>query len=122
MTRSDPHKGRAILGMRSGTALFHQNSDNPNNELVNMPTSETQAAPQGKATPTPAASSTNGGTPPIAKPNGGGLERFKSRRSGTPANVEVLLPPLSHSNIGGSKDFVRLHPNEVDTGRVSCAS
>jgi hypothetical protein len=92
-----------------------------------MSTSETQAAPQGKATPTPAASSTNGGAtttptasstnggaPPIAKPNGGGLERFKSKRSGTPANVEVLLPPLTHSNIGGSKDFVRLHPNETE--------
>jgi hypothetical protein len=49
----------------------------------------------------------------IAKPNtGGGLDRFKSKRSGTPASVEILLPPLQHSTISGAKDYVRLHPNE----------
>jgi hypothetical protein len=81
-----------------------------------MSTSEMQAAPEGKATPTPAPaiSKPNGGTTPITKPQDDGLERFKSKRSGTPANVEVLLPPLSHSNIGQSKDYVRLHPNEAE--------
>jgi hypothetical protein len=89
-----------------------------------MSTSEIQAMPEGTATPTatPAApkpnggdaSQANGGGTPITKPQGGGLERFKSKRAGTTANVEVLLPPLPHSNIGQSKDFVRLHPNEPE--------
>jgi hypothetical protein len=79
-----------------------------------MPTSETQAMPEGKATPTPTVSKPNGGATPITKPQDDGLERFKSKRSGTPANVEVLLPPLPHNTIGQSKDYVRLHPNEAE--------
>jgi hypothetical protein len=50
----------------------------------------------------------------ISKPRGGGLDRFKSKRAGTPAQVETLLPPLSHSTIAGAKDYVRLHPNEAE--------
>jgi hypothetical protein len=49
---------------------------------------------------------------PITKPRGGGLEKFKSKRGGTVANVEVLLAPLNHCNIAGAKDYTRLHPNE----------
>jgi hypothetical protein len=84
----------------------------------------TQETPENQATPTPAlkanggvvpdASPTNGEGTPIAKPQGNRLERFKSKRAGTAANVEVLLPPLSNSGIGGVKDFVRLHPNEAE--------
>jgi hypothetical protein len=76
-----------------------------------MTTTEMQAKPEGVASPT---SKSNGGAIPISKPQNGGLEKFKSKRGGTPANVEVLLPPLSHSNIGGSKDYVRLHPDEAN--------
>jgi hypothetical protein len=51
---------------------------------------------------------------PIAKPRGDGLEKFKSKRAGTVANVETLLAPLSCNNIAGMKDYVRLHPNEAE--------
>jgi hypothetical protein len=52
---------------------------------------------------------------PIAKPaTGASLDRFKSKRAGTQAPVEIMLAPLSHNGISGVKDFVRLHPNEAE--------
>jgi hypothetical protein len=62
---------------------------------------EIQAQPQGEVVS-------------IAKPRGGGLEKFKSKRAGTVANVEILLAPLPHNNISGARDYVRLHPNEAE--------
>jgi hypothetical protein len=49
---------------------------------------------------------------PIAKPTPFNLEKFKSKRAATVANVETLQTGLPHHNIAQAKDFVRLHPNE----------
>ena len=49
---------------------------------------------------------------PIAKPSTFSLEKFKSKRAATVANVETLQTGLPHHNIAQAKDFVRLHPNE----------
>lgn len=48
----------------------------------------------------------------IAKPKGSILEKFKSKSAAAPANVAVLPGALPHYPISGSKDFVRLHPDE----------
>ena len=40
------------------------------------------------------------------------LDRFKSKRGATLANVETLLTALPHYSISQAKDFVRLHPDE----------
>jgi hypothetical protein len=48
----------------------------------------------------------------IAKPSTFSLEKFKSKRAATIANVETLQTGLPHHNIAHAKDFVRLHPNE----------
>jgi hypothetical protein len=48
----------------------------------------------------------------IEKPKGSGLSRFKSRFGGSVAHVETLLTELPILKIGGTKDFVWLHPNE----------
>ena len=49
---------------------------------------------------------------PIAKPSTFSLEKFKSKRAATVANVETLQTGLPHHNIAQAKDFVRLHPDE----------
>jgi hypothetical protein len=48
----------------------------------------------------------------IVKPSTFSLEKFKSKRAATVANVETLQTGLPHHNIAHAKDFVRLHPNE----------
>jgi hypothetical protein len=48
----------------------------------------------------------------IAKPDEFNLDKFKSTRSATMANVETLLSALPHHRISDAKDFVRLHANE----------
>ena len=50
------------------------------------------------------------GTLTIAKPATFALDKFKSRRAATIANVEALPAKLSHYKISNAKDFVRLHP------------
>jgi hypothetical protein len=55
---------------------------------------------------------TTGAAPPIQKPGKFSLDKFKSKRSATVANVGTLQGALSHHNIAGAKDFVRLHPDE----------
>ena len=48
----------------------------------------------------------------IAKPDEFSLDKFKSTRAATMANVETLLSGLPHHKISDAKDFVRLHANE----------
>ena len=48
----------------------------------------------------------------IAKPSEFNLDKFKSTRAATMANVETLLNGLPHHKISDAKDFVRLHSNE----------
>jgi hypothetical protein len=48
----------------------------------------------------------------IPKPDEFNLDKFKSTRSATMANVETLLSALPHHRISDAKDFVRLHANE----------
>ena len=48
----------------------------------------------------------------IAKPKGGLLDKFKSKRAAAIANVETLQGALPHHPISQAKDFVRLHPDE----------
>jgi hypothetical protein len=48
----------------------------------------------------------------IAKPSTFSLEKFKSKRAATVANVETLLTGLPDHNIAQAEDFVRLHPDE----------
>jgi hypothetical protein len=49
----------------------------------------------------------------IAKPSAGfDLDKFKSKRTATIANVETLQGALAHHSISQAKDFVRLHPDE----------
>src|SRR6516162_2278056 len=48
----------------------------------------------------------------IAKPDEFNLDKFKSTRSATMANVETLLSALPHHRISDAKDFVRLHSSE----------
>jgi hypothetical protein len=48
----------------------------------------------------------------IAKPKGGFLDKFKSKRAAVIANVETLQGSLPHHPLSQAKDFVRLHPDE----------
>jgi hypothetical protein len=48
----------------------------------------------------------------IEKPSGFSLDKFKTKRAVTVANVDTLLTGLPHHPIAQAKDFVRLHPNE----------
>jgi hypothetical protein len=50
---------------------------------------------------------------PIAKPQEGGLTRFKSKAAPTVANVGTKVGFLPISNISDAGDFVRVHPNEA---------
>jgi hypothetical protein len=54
------------------------------------------------------------GEPPmsIKKPSAFNLEKFKSKRAVTMANVETLQTALPHYKIADAKDFVRLHPDD----------
>ena len=49
-------------------------------------------------------------TTPIAKPGAFDLDKFKSKKAATIANVETLLSALPVHNMAEAKDFVRLHP------------
>jgi hypothetical protein len=49
---------------------------------------------------------------PIAKPVEFDLNKFKTTRSATIANVETLQSPLPVHNMAAAKDFVRLHLDE----------
>jgi hypothetical protein len=49
---------------------------------------------------------------PIAKPGAFNLDRFKSKRAPTIANVETLQSPLPVHNMKDATDYVRLHPDE----------
>jgi hypothetical protein len=51
---------------------------------------------------------------PIAKPSAFNLDKFKSKRAAAMANVETLLTALPTHNIAQAKDFVRLHPDEIN--------
>jgi hypothetical protein len=50
----------------------------------------------------------------IAKPNDGGLEKFRSKRSASIPGVETLLTALPHHNMSAAEDWVRLHPSEEE--------
>jgi hypothetical protein len=57
---------------------------------------------------------TNETVAPITKPKKFSLDRFKTKRLATIANVETLLVGLPLSKLGDVKDWVRLHPNEAE--------
>jgi hypothetical protein len=48
----------------------------------------------------------------IKKPSRFSLDKFKTKRAATVANVDTLLTGLAHHPIAQAKDFVHLHPNE----------
>jgi hypothetical protein len=48
----------------------------------------------------------------ITKPTGFSLDKFRSKKAATVANVETLQGALPHHSISQAKDFVRLHPDE----------
>src|SRR5271169_2339794 len=48
----------------------------------------------------------------IAKPSTSALDKFKSKRAATIANVETLLGALPVHKISDANDFVRLHPDK----------
>ena len=50
----------------------------------------------------------------IPKPNGFDLNKFKSKRADTIANVDALQTGLPVHTIVQAKDFVRLHPDEAN--------
>jgi hypothetical protein len=59
---------------------------------------------------------------PIAKPDTGfSLDKFKSKRPASVANVETLQTALPHHTIAQAKDFVRLRMKNL-IGHPSCAS
>jgi hypothetical protein len=49
---------------------------------------------------------------PIVKPGEFSLDKFKSKREPTIANVETLQSPLPVHSLAAAKDFVHLHPDE----------
>jgi hypothetical protein len=52
---------------------------------------------------------------PISKPEKKfSLDKFKSKSGGGSANVETLQTTLPHGTLSDAKDFVRLHPDEVN--------
>jgi hypothetical protein len=53
----------------------------------------------------------NAGNLTIAKPGTFDLDKFKSKRAATIANVEALPARLPHYKISNARDFVRLHPD-----------
>jgi hypothetical protein len=65
-----------------------------------------------KLVPSDAATTASNEPQTIAKPSGFSLDKFKSKRAATVANVETLPGALPHHPIAGAKDFVRLHPDE----------
>ena len=50
----------------------------------------------------------------IAKPAGFSLESFRSKKSVALSNVATLAAGLPHYKLSAAKDFVRLHPDEVN--------
>ena len=48
----------------------------------------------------------------IIKPTAFSLDKFKSKRAATVANVETLQGALPHYPMAQARDFVRLHPDE----------
>jgi hypothetical protein len=67
-------------------------------------------------TPTPegnnAEALTTGENVPIVKPGKFNLDKFRSKREPTIANVETLQSPLPIHNLAAAKDFGRLHHDE----------
>jgi hypothetical protein len=59
-------------------------------------------------------SENNNDVAPIAKPGKFSLDKFKTKRASTIANVESLQTALPHYKIAEAKDFVRLHPDETE--------
>lgn len=51
-------------------------------------------------------------TTPITKPGAFDLDKFKSKKAATIANVETLLSALPIHKLSEAKDFVQLHPSE----------
>jgi hypothetical protein len=49
---------------------------------------------------------------PIQKPGNFNLDKFRSKRAPTVANVATLQSALAVHNMAAAKDFVRLHPDE----------
>ncbi len=66
-----------------------------------------------KPAPNLSAEPNTDGSLTIAKPATSALDKFKSRRAATIANVEALPTKLSHYKISNAKDFVRLHPDSA---------
>ena len=48
----------------------------------------------------------------ISKPSKSGLDKFKSKRAASVANVGTLPGPLPHHPMSHAYDYVRLHPDE----------
>jgi hypothetical protein len=95
----------------------------PNREAaVSPPPEEIKLTNGGDGEPVPAAKSNksvSGGAkvvpiskPAIVKPEDGLLDRFKSKRPSTIANVETAPGQLPHYPIPDARDFVRLHPDD----------
>jgi hypothetical protein len=51
---------------------------------------------------------------PIPKPSAFNLDKFKSKRAVAMPSVETLLTALPVYKISDAKDFVRLHPDEIN--------
>ena len=51
---------------------------------------------------------------PIAKPAAFSLDKFKAKLTGAVASVEALQAGLPHYKFADAKDFVRLHPDEIN--------
>ena len=91
---------------------------NPNvrltTEFDKLPDADPNPAEKLQAVPdnTPTPKTTTDAPQSIAKPEGFSLDKFKSRRAVTMANVETLQTALPIDSIAQAKDFVRLHPDE----------
>jgi hypothetical protein len=51
-------------------------------------------------------------SPPLVKPSGFSLDKFKTKRAVAAANVDTLPTALPHHPIAHAKDFTRLHPSD----------
>ena len=71
---------------------------------------EANTAKNQQPEPEPAASSVDS----IAKPSGFSLDKFLSKRPASAGGVETLIEALPNYPLSHAKDFVRLHPNEVE--------
>jgi hypothetical protein len=53
--------------------------------------------------------------PPVAKPTGSKLAKFKSKRGDAPAGVRTMLGALPVMRLSDANDFVRVHPDSAYT-------